>query len=301
MTRTAKNKPPLLIHNALVLTATPLVAAIAVPWYGLRHGYTWLELALFAFFMVATGLAITAGYHRLWTHRAYTTHALVRIAFALFGAAALQNCILRWSGDHRRHHRHVDQADRDPYAATKGFWFSHMGWILRSYPAASRDPAEVKDLMADPIVAWQHRYYLLLALTMNLALPLALGAAQGRLWGTFLLAGLLRLVLNHHFTFAINSLAHRWGRQTYDPGTTARDNPLLAFFTYGEGYHSFHHRFQADYRNGVRWYHFDPTKWLIRALAWLGLAHGLKRIPGELIRRAQRDAAGAGQLPTAGV
>jgi stearoyl-CoA desaturase (delta-9 desaturase) len=205
----------------------------------------------------------------------------------LFGAMALQNSILIWGSQHRTHHRFVDDVDKDPYSAKRGFWFSHMGWILRNYPSGVNDFTNAKDLERDPIVMFQHRFYLPLALAMNIGLPLALGWAVGDLWGVFLLAGVLRLVVNHHFTFFINSLAHMWGSQPYTDENTARDNGALALFTYGEGYHNFHHIFQNDYRNGVKWYQFDPTKWVIAMLAGLKLATGLKRVPDLWIQRAQ--------------
>jgi stearoyl-CoA desaturase (delta-9 desaturase) len=211
----------------------------------------------------------------------------VRWFFALFGAMAMQHSILVWGSQHRTHHRFVDDVDKDPYSAKRGFWFSHMGWILRDYPSGRNDFTNAKDLERDPIVRFQHRYYLPLTLGMNIALPLALGWAVGDLWGVFLLGGLLRLVINHHFTWFINSLAHMWGSQPYTDENTARDNPALAFLTYGEGYHNFHHIFQNDYRNGVKWYQFDPTKWLIAGMSWVGLATNLKRVPDLWIQRAQ--------------
>ncbi len=270
-------KAPFKVPNLIVLTLTPLLAAALVPWYGFAVGFDAFEWSAFAAFMAITGLSITGGYHRLWAHRAYEAHWTVRLFWAVWGACALQNSILHWAADHRQHHRFVDREERDPYAATRGFWHSHIGWILREYQIGADDFSNVKDLMRDPIVRWQHRYYIPLALATNVAVPLALGHLHGRLWGVFLLAGLLRLVLNHHFTFFINSLAHIWGRQTYTDENTARDNFLLALFTYGEGYHNYHHRFQYDYRNGVKWWHFDPTKWVIRACSWMGLARNLKR------------------------
>jgi len=109
----------------------------------------------------------------------------------------------------------------------------------------------------------------------------------GDLWGVFLLAGVLRLVLNHHFTFFINSLAHIWGTQPYNDNNTARDNPVLAFLTYGEGYHNFHHIFDRDYRNAVRWWQWDPTKWLICSLSWVGLTRKLQKVPDVTIERAR--------------
>jgi stearoyl-CoA desaturase (delta-9 desaturase) len=119
-----------------------------------------------------------------------------------------------------------------------------------------------------------------------LGFPLAAGWLVGDVWGTFLLAGVLRLVVSHHVTFFINSLAHMWGSRPYTDQNTARDNPILAFFTYGEGYHNFHHIFAHDYRNGVRWWQWDPTKWLIASLQWVGLTRRLKRTPVFQVQRA---------------
>jgi stearoyl-CoA desaturase (delta-9 desaturase) len=273
--------------TTIVFTVTPLAAAILVPWYGIVHGYSLAAWLIALACLWAGGLSITAGYHRLWSHRAYSAHWSVRLFFMVFGAMALQNSILIWASQHRTHHRFVDDWDKDPYSARRGFWFSHMGWILRDYPSGRNDFSNARDLERDPLVVFQHRYYLPLALFMNIAFPLLLGWAIGEVWGVFLLAGLLRLVVNHHFTWFINSLAHMWGTQPYTDENSARDNPALAFVTYGEGYHNFHHIFQNDYRNGVRWWQWDPTKWLIAALSWGRLAGNLKRVPDLQIQRAQ--------------
>ena len=285
--RPAAEHAPINWVTTILFTVTPLAALVFVPWYGFAQGYSLWAWVSFVFLLWATGISITAGYHRLWSHRAYQAHWSVRLFFMLFGAMALQNSILIWGSQHRTHHRFVDDWDKDPYSAKRGFWFSHMGWILRNYPSGRNDFTNAKDLERDPIVMFQHRWYLPITLAMNLGLPLALGWAVGDLWGVFLLGGLLRLVLNHHFTWFINSLAHMWGSQPYTDENTARDNPALAFLTYGEGYHNFHHIFQNDYRNGVKWWHFDPTKWLIATMAWLGLAWNLKRVPDLWIQRAE--------------
>lgn len=283
----AEERAPINWVTTVLFTVLPLAALVAVPWYGLSVGYSTASVVAFVLILWATGISITAGYHRLWSHRAYGAHWTVRLFFALFGAMSLQNSILIWGSQHRTHHRFVDDWDRDPYSAKRGFWFSHMGWILRNYPSGVNDFSNARDLERDPIVMFQHRYYLPLTISMNIAFPLLLGWALGDTWGVFLLAGLLRLVLNHHFTWFINSLAHMWGTQPYTDENTARDNPFLAVFTYGEGYHNFHHIFQNDYRNGIKWWHWDPTKWLIATLAWLRLATGLKKVPDLWIQRAQ--------------
>lgn len=302
-------KPPILWLPLSVFALTFLVAAIGVPWYGLTQGFT--TTAWLGFFAVwwCTGLSITAGYHRLWAHNAYKAHWSLRLFFALFGAAALQNSVLVWTSGHRRHHRHVDQNGRDPYSVGKGLWFSHIGWMLRDHPAGRDDFSNVPDLERDPIVAWQHRHYVPIAIGMNLLPPLLLGLATGDYLAHLLLAGFLRIVVTHHTTFFINSLAHFWGRQPYTEDNSARDNGFIALLTYGEGYHNFHHLFQTDYRNGVRWWQFDPTKWLIRATSWVGLSRDLVRVPDFSIqqalldmqfKRAQRRLAAAGNADSWG-
>lgn len=271
------------LPSTLFLVLTPLLAIIIVPWYGFSYGYDLFEWAMFGLFMILTGTAITAGYHRLWSHKTYEVHALVRVVYAIWGACSLQNTILHWASDHRRHHQHTDDNERDPYSAGRGFWYSHIGWIMRKEVGAEPDFSNVKDLMRDPVVMWQYRYYPHIATLTNVGIPAIIGWLYGDIWGTLLLAGLLRIVVNHHFTFFINSLAHIWGTQNYGEETSARDNGFLAYFTYGEGYHNYHHRFQYDFRNGVRWWHFDPSKWMIRVMEWLGIARKVKFVPSAKI------------------
>jgi stearoyl-CoA desaturase (delta-9 desaturase) len=124
---------------------------------------------------------------------------------------------------------------------------------------------------------------------MNVGVPLLLGWAFGNVVGMLLLAGVLRLVISHHLTFCINSLAHIVGTRPYSTANTARDNGVVALLTFGEGYHNFHHQFAHDYRNGVRWWQWDPSKWLIVALHWAGLAKNLKRVPWFKIRRVMLE------------
>jgi len=192
----------------------------------------------------------------------------MRLYLAIVGGMTVQNSILVWCIRHRFHHRYVDDNDKDPYSIGRGFWFAHVGWMLRD-------------------VAWQHRYYWPLVLVTNIALPLLLGWMVGDIWGVLLLAGVLRLVVSHHVTFFINSLAHMWGSRPYTDENTARDNWFLAIVTYGEGYHNFHHLFQSDYRNGIRWWQYDINKWFIKSCSWLGLAKNLKRTSDFRIQRAR--------------
>lgn len=273
-------KPPLIWLNIFIFSFSLLLALVATPWYTWEHGLTlWHVLWFFVAFSF-TNLSITAGYHRLWSHKTYEAHSLLRVFFAIGGAFSLQNSILHWSSDHRRHHRHVDDFDKDPYSASRGFWFSHIGWMLRHYNQESySDYTNCRDLQKDPIVMWQHRYYVPLAIATNLGIPLLLGALHQDYVGMLLVVGALRLVLSHHSTFFINSLAHIWGSQPFTDKNSARDNGILAIFTFGEGYHNFHHIFENDYRNGIYWWQYDPTKWLIKSCSWIGLTKKLRVTP----------------------
>ncbi len=272
-----KPKRPIVWGNVAFLTLLPLATVVAVPWYVLTHGVTWVEIAACLVMWVVTGLSVTAGYHRLFSHRAYDAPAPVRAAFAIIGAAAYENSVISWAAAHRYHHRHVD-TDDDPYNAQEGFWYSHMGWVMIEGPKHD-DTDNVPDLWKDPILRWQHRHPILIGTVFNLATTVALGLLTGRMLGMFVFALLLRLVMTQHFTFLINSAAHMWGSQPYSSAHSARDNWLLSFFTFGEGYHNYHHSFQADYRNGPRLANWDPSKWLIWTLARLGLASNLRRSP----------------------
>ena len=182
---------------------------------------------------------------------------------------------------HHKHHRYID-TPRDPYNITQGFWHAHMGWLLREREYDHASPLGV-EYGKDPLVRFQHNHYYSLAIFFAFVLPAGIAALWGDAFGGFILAGLGVVVINHQFTFSINSFAHWLGRQPYSDKHTARDSHFLAFFNYGEGYHNYHHEFPNDYRNGIRWFQWDPTKWLIRTLSFVGLARNLKSVPAEII------------------
>ncbi len=277
-------KPKLLWLNISVFAITGLITLVGVPTYALTRGFDGWQIAAMIIAIGFCEVSITAGYHRLWSHKAYEAHWLVKAVFVIGGTFATQNSILHWASDHRRHHRHVDDTLKDPYSAKRGFWYSHIGWMLREYGVEQNyEYSNCKDLQQDAMVMWQHRHYLPLVLGINFGIPILLGLWHGDFWGMILLVGIARLAIAHHFTFFINSLAHIWGSQPYSDQNSSKDNGFLAVLTMGEGYHNYHHTFQRDYRNGIRWWHFDPTKWLILGLARLGMATKLYRTPVERI------------------
>jgi stearoyl-CoA desaturase (delta-9 desaturase) len=265
---------------ALFLTATPL--------YIWRYGLDGFQIGLFFVMFFSAGLSITLGYHRLFSHLAFQAAWPVRLFVLLFGAAAFEDSVLAWASQHRRHHKHVDHDD-DPYDISKGFFYAHIGWLIfKLLPDQPND--NVSDLEKDPLVVWQDRYVQWIAVAVGFGLPTLLGAlwdgGRGAL-GAFLIGGVARVVALQHCTFFINSACHTFGRQPYSSKCSARDSLLLAFFTFGEGYHNYHHEFQHDYRNGVKHWQFDPTKWTIWALSKVGLARGLRRVPAERIQSAE--------------
>ena len=281
-------KPPLIKFNVALFSLLTLISVVGVPYWALTVGFNSFEILTTVFLFFFTGMSITAGYHRLWSHKAYDANPIVRFVFAVGGAMTLQNSILHWASDHRVHHRHVDVNDKDPYSAKRGFWFSHIGWMLREYQAARyEDYSNCRDLQKDNIVMWQHKHYVAIVLVANFGITALLGYINGSILGMILIAGICRIVLVHHVTFFINSLCHIWGKQTYTDSNTARDNGILALFTFGEGYHNYHHIFEYDYRNGIKWWHYDPTKWLIKSFSFIGWTRNLRKCPEDKIQQAK--------------
>jgi stearoyl-CoA desaturase (delta-9 desaturase) len=270
--------------NTLFLTITPILAIVLSIIFFNKNGFNFTQVFMAVIFYFVTGMSITGGYHRLFSHRTYEANKFVKLFYLLFGAAAFQNSALKWSADHRIHHNHVDE-EKDPYNINKGFFYAHIGWIF--FKETNADPKFPKDLLKDGLVVWQHKYYFPIAVMMGLVLPTFLGHLLGSALGGLALSGLARIVFVHHCTFFINSLCHIVGTRPYTDSNTARDSAIMAFFSYGEGYHNYHHYFPTDYRNGIKWYQFDPTKWLIKVLAVIGFAKNLKKVPERLIIEAQ--------------
>jgi stearoyl-CoA desaturase (delta-9 desaturase) len=272
--------------NTLFLLLTPPASITLVVLWIYFDGFSWDVVLLGILFYIFSGISITAGYHRLFSHRAYDAHPIVRAFFLIFGAAAFQNSVLKWASDHRIHHSQVD-TDKDPYNINEGFFYAHMGWILLKESNSFEDRF-VKDLTKDPLVRFQHKYYFQIAGFFGIILPTLIGwLAFDTFLGGLAVGALLKVVLLHHSTFFINSLCHYIGTTPYTDSNTAKDSWFMALLTFGEGYHNFHHYFQADYRNGIKWFQFDPTKWLIQLLSKFKLAYKLKRTPEFKIIAAQ--------------
>ena len=237
------------------------MALTGVPLYLYYFGLDWFQVALFFAMFLACGFSISIGYHRLFSHITFKASWPIRLLTLVFGAAAFENSVLMWASEHRRHHKHVDHDD-DPYNISKGFFYAHIGWLI--FKLNPDEPYDnVADLQRDKLVCWQDRHVQWIAIFVSFVPPSLLGfwwnGWQGAL-GAFLIAGVARIVVLQHCTFLINSACHTIGRQPYSTKCSARDSLFLAFFTFGEGYHNYHHEFQHDYRNGVKPWQFDPDE-----------------------------------------
>ena len=286
MTRTHK-----LINLAgIILPFVGLVAAIILFWDRMV-GPT--ELAILAVGYLLTGVGITVGYHRLFTHRSFETYRPVRYAFAVLGQMAVEGDVLAWVSDHRKHHQFSDQ-EGDPHSphagfgggvveALRGLWHAHTGWLFSESGRADQ-ARYAKDLMRDTGLRVIAKLFLPLVI-FSLLVPAMIGFAliggwygffAGLFWG-----GAVRIFLLHHVTFSINSICHFWGRRRFASRDESRNVWWLSWISFGESWHNNHHAFPTSAFHGLRRLEIDPGGWVIWTLEKCGLAWNVVRIPAE--------------------
>ena len=288
-----QRKEKLYLQNALFMLVAHVVGLYG--FYVAALGQWRREtLVLGGVMFCVSGLGITVGYHRLFTHRSFKCGEIVQTILAIAGTTAIQNTVKVWVSGHVHHHQETDK-EGDPYNASRGFWYSHIGWILFKDPDRKKGDFSAADhLMEDSwtasLVNFQHEYYIPLAFLFSGLAPALIAWLWGDFLGGLVFAGFSRLILVWHATFCINSIAHwkHWGsRQPYTRANSSQDSWPVSIVTFGEGYHNYHHAFPGDYRNGPYWYNFDPSKWVIFGLSKIGLAKNLNRVPREKIERAR--------------
>ncbi len=283
-----------------IITAGPVLALGLVGWQVWEEALRWSDLAVLALLYVLTGLGVTLGFHRLLTHRSFTTTPWMRGTLAALGSMAIEGPVVSWVADHRKHHAFSD-VEGDPHSphvghgsgwrgALAGLAHAHVGWIfIHTHRAAKRRYAP--DLLADPVVSWVDRTFIGWALLSLFALPFVLGwliggsllaGLTGMLWG-----GAVRMLLLHHATYSINSLCHFFGRRRFPTDDESRNLGWLALVTFGEAWHNNHHAFPTSAAHGLRRRELDPTAWAVRLLERAGLAWDVVRIsPEKQARRA---------------
>jgi stearoyl-CoA desaturase (Delta-9 desaturase) len=281
--------------NAFV-TITPIVLLGVAIWRAWGTALSWQDLLVLGVGYMLTGLGVTVGFHRLFTHRSFKTRMPIRVVLAALGSAAVEGPLIEWVSNHRMHHRfsdrpgdphspHVDQGDGHEHGsgwrgALRGLLHAHVGWLLRSDHRASPE-RYAPDLLADPVMRWMDRLFPLLAV-LGLALPFGAGVAlTGSVVGgllALLWGGAVRIMILHHATFSVNSLCHYFGRRRFDTGDESRNLAWLALPTFGEAWHNNHHAFPTSAHHGLTRRQLDISGSLIDLLERLGLAWDVVRI-----------------------
>jgi stearoyl-CoA desaturase (Delta-9 desaturase) len=275
------------------VTVVPVLALGLVAWQVWGDFLRWSDVIVFAIMYVATGLGVTVGFHRHFTHRSFKTSRPVRAVLAVLGSVAIEGPVISWVADHRKHHTFSDQ-EGDPHSphvghgdgwrgALRGLMHAHVGWLFIHTHRGSRR-RYARDLIEDPIVSFVDRTFVvwvLGGLAMAFALGWAIGGSvyaglTGLLWG-----GAVRMLVVHHVTYSINSLCHFFGRQRFDTGDESRNLFWLSFFTFGESWHNNHHAFPTSAMHGLRRWEVDPSAIVIRALEKVGLVWDVVRVDAE--------------------
>ncbi len=281
---------------AVTIPFVGLVVAIVLLW---GVAFNWIYLAILVGMYLATGVGITVGYHRFFTHGSFKTSRPVVAILAVLGSMAVQGPVLQWVAVHRRHHQHSDDHD-DPHSPhahgssvwgmVRGMWHAHMGWLLRAHPRALA--RYVRDLRKDKLVRRMSRLFPVWVL-LGLLIPAALGGLFTLSWTGVLLGfiwgGLVRVFLVHHVTWSINSVCHIWGTRPFENHDESRNNVLVGVLGLGEGWHNNHHAFPTSARHGLRWWQLDVSYLVIWVMSKIGLARDV-RVPSRERIAAKRGA-----------
>jgi stearoyl-CoA desaturase (Delta-9 desaturase) len=276
-----------------MVTALPILSLFIVGWQLWAQWLGWNDIFVFLLMYLLTGLGITVGFHRLFTHRSFETSPAVRGVLAILGSAAIEGPVISWVADHRKHHAFADE-EGDPHSphvdhgqgwsgALRGLLHAHVGWLF-VHTHRGRRTRYAPDLLEDPVVSWVHRTFLLWAiggLLMAFGLGWLLGGRlrdgfTGLLWG-----GAVRMLVLHHMTYSINSLCHFFGGQRFRTGDESRNLAWLAPLTLGEAWHNNHHAFPTSAGHGMRRREIDPSALVIRGLERLGLVWNVVRVTPE--------------------
>lgn len=240
--------------------------------------FNWSLVALALGSYLLRMFAITAGYHRYFSHRSYKTSRGFQFVLAFIGTCSMQNGPLWWASWHRRHHKHAD-TERDPHSpGHQGLWRSHLGWVLDAGEVAARDYSNVKDLSRFPELCWLERHKWLPQVIYGTTCFVIAGTA-GLVWGF-----VISTVVLFHCTLAVNSLGHVWGSRRYMTPDKSRNNGLLAMLTLGEGWHNNHHHYMSSARQGFRWWEIDVSYYVLRLLGAIGIVSDLREPPAVDLR-----------------
>ncbi|XP_077544650.1 stearoyl-CoA desaturase 5-like [Haemaphysalis longicornis] len=248
---------------------------------------TWQSHIFGNIYLIFSGISVTAGAHRLWCHRSYKAKLPLRIFLMLFNCVAAQNDLYEWVRDHRVHHKY-SETDADPHNVNRGFFFAHVGWLMcKKHPDVTEKGKHIdcSDVMDDPVVRFQKKYYMRLVMFFSFFLPTVLPALLWgeSYWNAFCTVTMLRLILSLNFTWSVNSFAHLWGTKPFDKNISPTETPWVSFVAVGEGFHNFHHTFPWDYSTSELGWRFNMSTMFIDIMAMLGQAYDLKSVSKEVI------------------
>jgi stearoyl-CoA desaturase (delta-9 desaturase) len=261
-------------------SSIPFILLHFLPLLAFVTGVTWRAVWLGVILYFVRMLAITGGYHRYFSHRSYRLGRVSQFVLAFIGSTAAQKGALWWAAHHRAHHKNSD-TERDIHSPIRGFWWSHVGWILCD-KYTKTDSAAIKDFTRYPELVWLDKHDWVGPWSLGIASYLIAG------WSGLLIGFFASTIVLWHATFCVNSVAHVLGRRVYDTTDTSRNSTIVALITSGEGWHNNHHRYPWAARQGFRWWQIDVTYYVLRLFSFVGIVHDLRPVP-----RAVRDEARA--------
>ena len=278
----------------LLIVVVPLlstVLAIKLLW---EHAVHWPDLALLGTLYTLTTVGICVGYHRMLSHRSFRAHPVVRFVLLVLGSVALQGNSVEWAATHIKHHALADR-EGDPHSPLEGFFHAHVGWLFGVGLNGADPDVYCPHLLKDPLVIFVGRTYWLWA-ALGLGIPFLIAGWEGLLWG-----GLVRMALQHHITWSVNSVCHVFGKREFATNDQSHNEWIVGLLAFGEGWHNNHHAFPRSAFHGLHWWQFDLSSYIIWTLERLGLVHDVYRVPpASLARRSSARASTVVTKPEGG-
>jgi stearoyl-CoA desaturase (Delta-9 desaturase) len=260
----------------LIVVIVPLLATILAMWLLWARAVHLSDIVLLVTMYSLTALGVTAGFHRMLTHRSFRPHPVVKFILLVLGSMALEGPAIQWAATHLKHHAQADR-EGDPHSPLEGFFHAHIGWMFKDNEADLNTYGRY--LMQDPMLVFVSRTFWLWSI-LSLLIPFAIGGWTGLLWG-----GLVRIFLTHHVTWSVNSVCHTFGKRTFETNDQSRNEWVVGLLAFGEGWHNNHHAFPRSAFHGLHWWQFDLSGYVIRALERIGLAKDVYRVPADAIAR----------------
>jgi stearoyl-CoA desaturase (delta-9 desaturase) len=255
-------------------SSIPFIALHFLPLLAFVTGVTWRAVWLAVALYFVRMIAITAGYHRYFSHRSYRLGRVPQFILAFVGASAAQKGPLWWAAHHRAHHKYSD-TERDIHSPIRGFWWSHVGWILCD-KFNKTDSDAIKDFTRYPELVWLDKHDWVAPWSLGVACYLFAG------WSGLVIGFFASTIVLWHATFTVNSLAHVFGRRVYDTPDTSRNSAIVALITSGEGWHNNHHRYPWAARQGFRWWQIDVTYYVLKLFSFVGIVHDIRPVPAAV-------------------